>query len=95
MVESDAKCCIEAMKSTSLEHRPWKIQSICSNVINLANTFCLCNFSWVRHEANSVAHELAKFSMPLSLPFSCNSDSLPPSVKEAWLSDSLAFGSAL
>uniref|UniRef100_A0A2N9G6R1 RNase H type-1 domain-containing protein n=1 Tax=Fagus sylvatica TaxID=28930 RepID=A0A2N9G6R1_FAGSY len=45
--------------------------------------------SW-RRNANQTAHALAKVAFSLCLPFSCNQDRLPPSVKEAWLRD-LAF----
>uniref|UniRef100_A0A2N9GI57 RNase H type-1 domain-containing protein n=1 Tax=Fagus sylvatica TaxID=28930 RepID=A0A2N9GI57_FAGSY len=45
--------------------------------------------SW-RRNANQTAHALAKVAFTLCLPFSCNQDRLPPSVKEAWLRD-LAF----
>jgi hypothetical protein len=38
-----------------------------------------------------VAHALAKFASHHSLFFCCNSDSLPPSVSEAWLRDVVAL----
>uniref|UniRef100_A0A2N9JAB7 RNase H type-1 domain-containing protein n=1 Tax=Fagus sylvatica TaxID=28930 RepID=A0A2N9JAB7_FAGSY len=48
-----------------------------------------------RREANSVAHELASFFPPHGLPFSYKMDSLPPSFKEAWLSEFPAWFVAL
>lgn len=46
--------------------------------------------NWVSRKANGVAHELAKFTaLNYEIFAFCNQDSLPPTVKEAWLRDDL------
>ena len=61
---------------------------------NRSPTTSMWIFINVRREANLVTHEVVKFFLPFSPPFTCNSDSLSPSVKEAWIRDILAVGSA-
>jgi hypothetical protein len=45
----------------------------------------------VKREANSSAHELAKFATPLDSDVCCFGVSLPHFVHEAWNRDMLAF----
>jgi ribonuclease HI len=88
-VESDAKICIEAL-AAHVDDCWWKIRSLIAHSVCLAPSFSFCSFVWVRRNANQVAHELAKASFSLPLLFSCNSNSLPLSVTEAWIRDSLS-----
>ena len=89
IVESDAKNCIDEL-SCSPEASSWRFNSLSSHSLELVSHFQSCYFHWVRRNANQTAHALAKVAFTLCLPFSCNQDRLPPSVKEAWLRD-LAF----
>jgi ribonuclease HI len=89
IVESDAKNCIEDL-SCPPEASSWRFNSLSSHSLELVSHFQSCYFHWVRRNANQTAHALAKVAFSLCLPFSCNQDCLPPSVKEAWLRD-LAF----
>jgi hypothetical protein len=65
----------------------WKIDSISKDSKTLCLDFDLCSFCWVSREANSVAHALVKFASHQPGVFSCNFDSLPPFVIEAWVRD--------
>ena len=67
--------------------------TLCSDIKFLALDFVSCVLVWAKREANLVAHELAKFVSTLASPFSCNQDSLPPSVLETWQRD--GFGISL
>jgi hypothetical protein len=88
-VESDAKICIEAL-AAPVDDCWWKIHSLIAHSVFLAPSFSFCSFVWVWRNANQVAHELAKAFFSLPPLFSCNSNSLPPSVTEAWIRDSLS-----
>ena len=90
IVESDSNRCIESIMG-SPEDTYWKIEAICSDVNMLALDFISCCFRWVKRDANSAAHELAKFAALLGTPFSCNASSLPPNVFKAWKRDLLGF----
>jgi ribonuclease HI len=90
IVESDSNRCIESIIG-SPEDTYWKIEAICSNVNILALDFISCCFSWVKRDANSATHELAKFAAHLGTPLSCNASSLPPNVFKAWQIDMLGF----
>lgn len=85
-VESDAKLCVDAVLGKSVDCF-WSFQTLCTNAQFLTLNFSFCKFMWVRREANSVAHKLAGFCPPHGLTFSCKMGTLPPFVKEAWLSD--------
>jgi ribonuclease HI len=79
IVESDSNRCIESIIGNP-ENTYWKIEAICSAVNILALDFISCCFSWVKRDANSVVHELAKFVAHLGAPLCCNASSLPPNV---------------
>ena len=68
-----------------------EISNLYPGINCLALCFVSCRFAWFKREANSTAHELAKFAAPLHAAFICNSVSLPPSVLEAWQRNMLAF----
>lgn len=86
IVEGDAKVCIDAVSVTP-DKAPWKIQTLMANVFILVVNFNMCVFSWVHRNANSMAHNLAKFASLHPYVFSCNNSDVPPSVHEAWLRD--------
>lgn len=92
IVESDAKICIDALSCNSNDC-PWKIRALTTLSLELAIYFSICNFSWVKREANQSAHVLAKVPTSSCLPFCCFKDALPPSVKEVWLRDVLSCAS--
>ena len=81
-VEGDAKICLDAITARDTEI-PWKILSIISCVKQPALNFSLCSIGWVRRDANSEAHTLAKFAYALPFNLSCNGTNLPPFVREA------------
>jgi hypothetical protein len=60
---------------------------VSSQSLDLVSCFSFCKFQWVRRDANQVAHALAKISLTLELPFCCNKDNLPLSVKGACIRD--------
>ena len=91
-IESNAKICVDAL-TAPIDVCPWKIVSLTSLSLELALRFTHCVFHWVRRDANHVAHVLAKVAISLSLPFSCNDISLPPSVKEGWTRDMFLLSS--
>ncbi len=86
IVEGDAKVCIDAVSVTP-DKAPWKIQTLMANVFILVVNFNMCVFSWVRRNANSVAHNLVKFASLHSYVFSCNNLDSPFSIHEVWLRD--------
>jgi hypothetical protein len=90
IVESDSKSCIEAFSGSSADVY-WEINALCFDIKTLALNFDVCHFSWVKRDANSSAHELAKFAAPLDFDVCCFGVSLPSSVHEAWNKDMLAF----
>ncbi|KAK9984384.1 hypothetical protein SO802_033909 [Lithocarpus litseifolius] len=61
-IESDSKSCIDVLSCPNLDV-PWRIKTICSDVLALKLNFSNCRFSWVAREANVVAHVLAKWSL--------------------------------
>ena len=61
-IESDSKTCIDALRCPNQE-APWRIKTICSDVLALNLNFSNCSFSWVAREANVAAHVLAKWSL--------------------------------
>jgi ribonuclease HI len=91
-IESDAKVCIDELSSSEASSN-WKISTLIGQSLALVSRFSFCDFQWVRRDANQAAHALAKVVFSLRLPFCCNLDNLPPSLKEAWLRD-LFFASS-
>jgi hypothetical protein len=65
IIESDSKTCIEALVLDQAVC-DWNILVLCKNVKLLASEFSVCDFCWVRHEANMAAHTLAKLAPPPS-----------------------------
>ena len=61
-IESDLKTCIDALRCPNQE-APWRIETICNDVLALKLNFSNCSFSWVAREANVAAHVLAKWSL--------------------------------
>jgi ribonuclease HI len=88
IVESDSKIPVDCMNGIQAEAN-WKIAAIVSDVNFLSLDFVSCCFSWVKREANMVAHALAKFAVSFNSGFSCNVTSLPSPVREAWQGDML------
>jgi ribonuclease HI len=86
IVESDAKNCIEDL-SCPPEASSWRFNSLSSHSLELVSHFQSCYFLWVRQNVNQTAHALVKVAFSLCLPFSCNQDILPLSIKETWLRD--------
>uniref|UniRef100_A0A2N9ISW0 Reverse transcriptase zinc-binding domain-containing protein n=1 Tax=Fagus sylvatica TaxID=28930 RepID=A0A2N9ISW0_FAGSY len=76
IVESDAKSCIDAL-ACPLDESCWKIRHLTSVSLDLALSFPLCIFSWVKRDANHVAHSVAKVAPSFCLPFCCSKDNLP------------------
>ncbi len=91
-IKSDAKVCIDELSSSEASSN-WKISTLIGQSLALVNRFSFCDFQWIRRDANQAAHALAKVAFSLRLPFCCNLDNLPPSLKEAWLRD-LFFASS-
>jgi ribonuclease HI len=91
-IESDAKVCIDELSSSEASSN-WKISALIGQSLALVSRFSFCDFQWVRRDANQAALALAKVAFSLRLPFYCNLDNLPPSLKEAWLRD-LFFASS-
>lgn len=60
-IEGDSKTCIDVLRYPN-QDVPWRIKTICSNVLALKLNFSNCSFSWVAREANVAAHVLAKWS---------------------------------
>ncbi|KAK9988249.1 hypothetical protein SO802_028488 [Lithocarpus litseifolius] len=50
-IESDSKSCIDALSCPNRDV-PWRIKTICSDVLALKLNFSNCSFSWVAREAN-------------------------------------------
>ena len=86
IIEGDAKTCIDACNG-SIEDCPWPLYAICQDVKTLLSSLPYVVFYWVRRDANSVMHTLAKFAPRNSCFFYCNFESLSPLMKEAWLRD--------
>ena len=61
-IESDSKSCIDALRFPN-RGVPWRIRTICFDVLALKLNFSNCRFSWVAREANVAAHVLAKWSL--------------------------------
>ena len=61
-IERDSKSCIDALRCPNRDV-PWRIKTICSNVLALKMNFSNCSFSWVARDANVAAHVLAKWSL--------------------------------
>uniref|UniRef100_A0A2N9I5P8 Reverse transcriptase domain-containing protein n=1 Tax=Fagus sylvatica TaxID=28930 RepID=A0A2N9I5P8_FAGSY len=88
IVESDSKVPVGCMNGIQAEAN-WKIAAIVSDVNFLSLDFVSCCFSWVKREANMVAHALAKFAVSFNSDFSCNATSLPSPIRETWQRDML------
>jgi ribonuclease HI len=88
IVESDSKVPVDCMNGIQVEVN-WKIAAIVLDVNFLSLDFVSCCFSWVKREANMVAHVLAEFAVSFNSDFSCNATSLPSPVREAWQRDVL------
>ena len=58
-IESDSKSYIDALRCPNRDV-PWRIKTICSDVLALKMNFSNCSFSWVARDANVAAHVLAK-----------------------------------
>ena len=86
LVESDSKVCVDAVLDVNGSVN-WDIFSLCNDTKTLALDFVSYSFVWVRREANMVAHIMAKFFPPHSLPITCFVDNLPAPNIEAWLRD--------
>ena len=76
IVESDSKVPVDCMNGIQAEAN-WKIAAIVLDVNFLSLDFVSCCFSWVKREANMVAHALAKFAVSFNSDFSYNATSLP------------------
>ena len=61
-IESDSKSCIDVLRFPNWDV-PWRIKTICSDVLALKLNFSNCRFNWVAREANVAAHVLAKWSL--------------------------------
>ena len=61
-IESDSKSFIDALRFPNRDV-PWRIRTICSDVLALKLNFSNCRFSWVAREANVATHVLAKWSL--------------------------------
>ena len=61
-IERDSKTCINALRCPK-QDVPWRIKTICSDVLALNLNFSNCSFSWVAREANVAARVLAKWSL--------------------------------
>ena len=61
-IESDSKTCIDAL-CCPIRDVPWRIKTICSDVLALKMNFSNCTFSWMARNANVAAHVLAKWSL--------------------------------
>ena len=61
-IESDSKSYIDALRCPNRDV-PWRIKTICSDVLALKMNFSNCSFSWVARDANVAAHVLAKWSL--------------------------------
>ena len=85
-LESDAKVCVDALLCPT-DDCLWKIHTFTSLALRLAVYFSVCSFYWVKRDANYVADAIAKVAHALCVPSCCNKETLPPSVKEAWLRD--------
>ena len=85
-MESKAKNCIEDL-SGHPDSSNWRISAVSSQSLDLVSCFSYYKFKWVRRDPNQVAYSLAKISLTLELPWCCNKDNLPPSVKEVWFRD--------
>jgi hypothetical protein len=80
-------------KESKSSHNPdgdWSISAPIFDALNLIVIFAFYSFNWVRREANSVTHVLAKSLRPQDPPLSFNSDHLPLSIKEVWFRDVLS-----
>ncbi len=89
-IEGDAKLCFDAIGNKLVS--PWSIGSLIDNIGDKSNLFLSCSFSWVRREANFVAHAMAKFASAFSSlfpPICFNLSALPQAVWDAWSRDVL------
>ena len=59
-IESDSKSCIDALRCPN-QDVPWRIKTICSDVLALKLNFTNCRFSWVAREANVATHDIVGF----------------------------------
>ncbi len=88
IVEGDEKICYDALNE-DVNSQLWKISSLCWNSKLLSSFITSYSLCWVRREANTVAHSIAKFVVNLNHTFPCNKTFLPSSVLEAWLRDTI------
>ena len=86
IVESDSKLCVDAIGLDKTDC-DWNISTLCNDAIGLAAEFISCKFCWVKHEANMVAHTLAKLCTPQELPVIYFLNNLPTSLEEVWFTD--------
>jgi hypothetical protein len=61
IIEGDAKTCIDACNGNPDECL-WILSAICNDVRFLLHSVDSCAFTWVRRDANVVAHTLAQFA---------------------------------
>ena len=91
IVKGDSKICIDAIDGDQNDVE-WSVTAIISNIVSLRSSFNSCLFSWVRREANVVAHTLAKHIPSLiDFVFVCNSHFLPRLVWTTWRNDCISF----
>ena len=69
IIESDARVCVDTLNLVNVECN-WNILTLCKDIHVLATDFFLCNFCWVKREANSIAYVLGKSILPQHLLFS-------------------------
>jgi hypothetical protein len=90
IVEGDSKICIDAIDGDQNDVE-WSVTAIINNIVSLRSSFNSCLFSWVRREANVVAHTLAKHvPSRTEFVFVCNSHFLPRLVWTAWRNDCIS-----
>jgi ribonuclease HI len=86
IVESDAKVCVDTLNLVNVECN-WNILTLCKDIHVLAADFFSCNFCWVKREANSVAHVLAKSVLSQNLLVFHFPNHLPSLLEKAWFRD--------
>ena len=86
IVESDFKLCVDAIGLDKAAY-DWNISTLCLDAIGLAAEFFSCNFCWVKHETNMIAHTQAKFYSPQDLLVIYFRKNLPTPLEKAWFRD--------
>jgi ribonuclease HI len=86
IIESDSKTCVDALVLDQAACK-WNILVLCNNVKLLASEFSICDFCWVRLEANMAAHTLAKLVPPPNISVVYFPKNLSAPLEEAWFRD--------